>query len=835
MISSTFSSAVLTFCLLFLLCTGTASAQEGGQRLSLDLDWKFMRGDNAEAKEPDFDDQSWRNLDVPHDWSIEGPYKEDHPTMGSGGFLPAGIGWYRKHFNVSRDDLDRHIWVEFDGVYMNSEVWINGHHLGKRPFGYIGFHYVLSPHLVEGNNVIAVRVDNAKQPGSRWYSGSGIYRHVWLVKKQDLHVGHWGVYVTTPEVSATSATVKVRTQVENRDTSAREGVLRSTLLDADGAEVAGMDISFNCAPTAGTNLEQGFTIPLPDLWSVDTPTLYSLRSQVLVDGAVVDDVTTPVGIRSIAYDKDRGFLLNGKRIKMKGVNLHHDGGAVGAAVPEAVWERRLLLLKDMGCNAIRTAHNPPAPEFLDLCDQMGFLVMDEAFDEWRHAKGQAPYMYHLYFDEWAERDLTAMLHRDRNHPSIVLWSVGNEVPDQKAEDGAETLRMLSDICHREDPTRPVTQGCDNIAADGGSTTPEFLEGMDVVGYNYVDRWRERTETYASQDRHDHPDWVMIGTESSSYNGTRANYSLGEDPAVVRPNYNTRMIRAEALWKYVSMHDYFVGDFMWTGIDYLGESWWPGKHAQSGPIDLAGFPKDGFYFYQSQWTETPMLHLLPHWNWAGREGQTIPVICFSNCDAVELFLNGRSLGEKRMEFPRQGMTERWAHYDNPRIQPTTSDLHLTWDVPYEPGVLRAVGKRLVHAPEGEQTGRWGRRGVVRETVFTRELQTTGVPAAIGLSSDRDTLTAGVRDIAHIRVEIVDAEGRLVPTADNQVKFEISGPAEIIAVDNSNPRDHDSYQAQQRNAYGGLCLVIVQSTSEDGVFSITATAEGLTGTSHEIPVK
>src|SRR5438876_3251484 len=417
-----------------------------------------------------------------------------------------------------------------------------------------------------------------------------------------------------------------------------QGIIRSVVRDGAGRDVARAETSFSLPPGQRAALEQHLPALSPRLWSVATPNLYVLRSEVLVGGRTTDATTTPFGIRTIAYDKDRGFLLNGRRLKMKGVNLHHDGGAVGAAVPERIWERRLALLKAMGANAIRTSHNPPAPEFLDLCDRLGFLVVAEAFDEW--TIGKVPEGYHRYFSEWGERDLTDFVHRDRNHPSIVLWSAGNEIGEQSTPEGPQVLSRLVGIFHREDPTRPVTTGNDNIAADGHPATLAFLGAEDVVGYNYVDRWHERREIFAEPDRHDHPDWKMIGTESGSVFPTfDERYSLGSDSEVVRPNYTTGMLQAERRWKWVAMRDYFAGDFLWTGIDYLGESIWPFKGFASGALDITGHPKDAYYLYQSLWTDQPVLHLFPHWNWTGRAGQVIPVVAYTNCNRVELFLNG----------------------------------------------------------------------------------------------------------------------------------------------------------------------------------------------------
>jgi len=802
--------------LIFLFASNIfAGLPESRQRYLMDFNWKFNLGDINSAESMSFDDSAWRTLNLPHDWSIEGQFSKDAPAGGNGGYLPTGIGWYRKHLEISKDDLSKIIWIEFDGVYMNSDVWINGHHLGLHPYGYTSFYYKLTPYLKEGENIIAVRVDNSLQPNSRWYTGSGIYRNVWLVKLTPLHIAHWGTYITTPKVSKESAVLNIKTEIDNNYKSSKQGILRSVLINDMGEKVAENEIHFSLKAEKSIKLNQELKVRSPSLWSVNSPSLYKLRQTILEGKNISDELATIVGIRKIKFDVNKGFLLNGEHIKLNGVCLHHDGGCVGAAVPIGIWKYRLKKLKDMGCNAIRTSHNPPDPEFLDLCDEMGFLVMDESFDEWEIGKRE--YGYHIYFDKWGKSDLISMLHRDRNHPSIVIWSVGNEVPDQKTEKGAKTLKMLSDICHKEDPTRPVTMGCDNIAADGGATTLAFLNGLDIVGYNYVDRWHERRELYYSIDRHDHPNWKMIGTESESYNGgIRGYYSLGKDSSSIDPDYNFRMIDAEQLWKFVRLHDYVIGDFMWTGVDYLGESFWPLKNWSFGVLDLCGFRKDGYYFYQSQWTGKPMLHLLPHWNWSGREGQIIPVLCNTNCNEVELFLNGKSYGTKRIEFPRQGHSGAWNKYAKPEVHPTTADLHLEWDVPYEPGTLKAVGK------------------IDGKVVCTEEVHTAGEPEKIILSADRDTINSN-RDVSIVKVEIVDTNGNVVPTANNLVHFAIEGEGKIIGVDNGNPLDHNSFKILEREAFNGLCMAIVQASGEAGKIKLIANSEGLGKTTIEINVK
>jgi len=824
-----------------------AQTPEAAARIrdSFDFGWKFYKGDAPGAQQPGFADTNWRSLDLPHDWSVEGPFATTEPSGGSGGFAPTGIGWYRKHFRLPASSKDRKVSVEFDGVYQNSEVWINGQYLGKRPFGYISFAYDLTPHLnAGGENVVAVKVDNSLQPASRWYSGSGIYRHTWLVAVNPVHVAHWGTFVTTPRVSKEAATVHVRTQVRNERSAAATCTLTSAIVDRDGKVVQTAEISQEIGPNAEYEFSQQMAMDKPNLWSVAAPYLYKLRSTVRVGQQTVDEYETPLGVREALFDADRGFLLNGEHVKLNGVCLHHDAGSVGSAVPERVWERRFEILRDMGCNAIRTSHNPPAPEFLDLCDRMGFLVMNEAFDEWKAGKGQVRGNgYSRNYDEWHERDVTDFVRRDRNHPSVALWSCGNEIGDQLSEHGVEILRELIGIFHREDPTRPVTAGCDQIAAEPRAASPEFLGLLDIVGYNYADRWRERRELYYSVDKAAHPNWRMIGTESSGMGGPRGEYrgmlpaapgqaqapppppppppgaapaaGAGRGGAPGRGGFGggrggTRGLDTEELWRFVRTHDYVAGDFMWTGIDYLGEAGGTSRGATSGVIDSCGFPKDGYYFYQSEWTDKPVLHVSPHWNWKGREGQFLPVTCYTNCDSVELFVNGKSVGVKGYAFPRYGMQGRYgqsAPVPQGAVR-TTNDLHLSWDVPYEPGALKAVGMK---------------GGKVAAEV---EVSTTGDPASIDLSVDRAAIRADRRDVSHITVKVFDAQGRLHPDADNEVTFEVQGEGKLIGVDNGNMADMTAdFKGKIRKASHGMCLAIVQSTANGGQIRVTATSPGL----------
>jgi len=784
-------------------------------RESFDFGWKFCKGDIPEAQHSEFSDANWKNVALPHDWSIEGPFGEKEPAGASGGYLPTGIGWYRKHFHLPDLHKAKQITIEFDGVYQNSEVWINGHYLGKRPYGYIPFFYDLTPHITfEAENIMAVKVDNSRQTNCRWYSGSGIYRHTWLLSTNRVHVAHWGTFVTSPFVSRDAATLQIKTTIKNEGNNSASCTLTTNILDAEEEAIQSAESSQEVAANGEYEFVQQVRVMNPHLWSVGDSYLYKVRSTVHEQNQAIDEYDTPIGIREAIFDADKGFLLNGERVKLNGACLHVEAGCVGAAVPERVWQRRLEILQEMGCNAIRTSHNPYAAEFLDLCDRMGFLVMNEAFDEWKVPKGQiGPNGYSNYFDEWFESDVRNFVRRDRNHPSVVLWSAGNEVGDQGAAQGSETLGKLLKVFHAEDPTRPVTVGCDHIASEpiSDAARPEFLALLDVVGYNYVDRWRDRKEKYYSVDRHAFPQRRFIGTESESMGGIRGDYRglfPSEAPGEFLRLLVGRNIDVEQLWKFVRVHDYVAGDFMWTGIDYLGEARWPMKGSSSGVIDTCGFKKDGFYFYQSQWIGKPVLHIFPHWNWKGKEGSIMPVTCFTNCDTVELFVNGRSYGVKGYAFPRLGMEGGYGNYpDRVKATRTTADLHLAWDVPYEPGILKAVGIKD------------------RKIVATTEVSTTGEPAAIGLSADREFISADRRDVAHLTVQILDDKGRVVPNADDAITFGLEGEGSLLGVDNGNPGSHEDYKSNTRRAFNGLCLAIVQSTGRPGRIRVTAASPAL----------
>ena len=798
----------------------SVTAAPAERKTNFDRQWRFFKGDTEGAQSAAFKDDNWRMLDLPHDWSIEGPFSEDAAAGGNGAYLPTGIGWYRKQFTLPATARGKRVALQFDGVYQRSEVWINGTSLGMRPYGFTTFVCDLTPHLSPHGrpNLVAVRVDNSLQPNCRWYSGSGIYRHVWLITTNPIHIAQWGTFVATPTVAPKSAGIEIKTRVVNESDGDAACDLTTEIIDANGTVVQQGSSTLPVQHGGEATFAQSLSVTSPALWSVSSPNLYRVRCTLRSGGVQLDQETTSFGIRDVKFDVDKGLLLNGEHVKMNGVCIHGDCGCAGTAVPERMWERRIQLLKGMGCNAIRLSHNPPAPELLDLLDRMGILVMAEAFDEWKQPKLQTPlYGYHKYFDEWATRDMAAMVERDRNHPSIVLWSAGNEVPDQSDPQGPQTLQGMLDVIRSKDPTRLVTVACDQIAAEPKAALPGFLAKLDVVGYNYVDRWRDRREKFYSIDRHAYPDRRFVGTETSAIFGARGTYAVEEPEEFFFGRAANNLIEVEQLQKFIQTYDYVSGDFIWTGIDYLGESRWPSKLGSSGFLDTCGFPKDAYYFYQSRWSSETVLHLFPHWNWAGREGKNITVSCFTNCDTVELFLNGKSLGVKGYAFPRPGMVGTYGNYP-PRAKAlqTTADLHLSWDVPYAAGTLTANGTK-----DGK---------VVR----TIEIQTTDSPAKLALIADRMRIANHPSDVAHVTVQVLDAKGRIVPTANNGITFTVQGAGRILGVDNGRPDSHESYQQHSREAFHGLALVVLQSTGVPGRATLSASSPALAPAQIEVEV-
>ncbi len=786
---------ILPVILSLLLLLGCSSEKRPSREVKLWTEnWKFLGSDAPEAFGPEFDDSGWRVLNLPHDWSIEGRFSPDHPAGTQGGALPTGTGWYRKSFRLPGADSGRCHYVDFDGVYRNSEVWINGHYLGKRPSGYSSFRYDLTPWLYFGerDNLIAVRVDNSLQPNSRWYTGSVIYRNVWLVSTGKIHVDHWGSIARTPEISADSARVELDLHIRNRSGQEAGIEIRTDVYGPQGKRLNSASSFLQLQDSAAT-LTQVLGIREPQLWSPDTPHLYRAVTHIYQNKKETDRCETTFGLRYYEFDPVKGFFLNGRHLKIKGVNLHHDLGALGAAVNIRAVERRLEILKEMGCNAIRTAHNLPAPELLDLADRMGFLVMDECFDVWARRKVRMD--AHLDWAEWHTRDLQDMVLRDRNHPCVILWSIGNEIPEQFDSSGTRIARELVQTVKSLDNTRPVT--CALTEQDPALNYIYRSGALDVIGFNYKHR-----EYLDFPDRY--PGEKLLATENVSAFATRGHYDMPSDSVRIWPAaYDQPLVGAnpdltassydnvhaywgathEETWNVVKRNDFISGMFIWSGFDYLGEPEpypWPARSSYFGVIDLAGFPKDVYYLYQSEWTGQDMLHLFPHWNW--EPGKTVDVWAYyNNADEAELFLNGRSMGVRRKADDKY---------------------HAMWRLAFEPGTIRAVTRK---------------DGI---TVMEKEIRTAGAPAQIELVPDRTLLHADGRDLCFVTVRILDENGSLCPRAGTPLRFEIEGDARIAGVDNGYQASLEPFKSDHRMAYNGMCLLIVQSGKEAGFITVAA---------------
>ena len=782
-----------------VLITGYVSginAQVNIQRKQLfDNDWKFFLGDAPSASAKDFIDNNWRCLDLPHDWSIEGKLDPENPTGGGGGYFPAGIGWYRKKFDVPPAWKGKCISIYFEGVYMNSEVFINGKSLGVHPYGYTTFSYDLTPYLDFGReNVLSVKVDNSKQMNSRWYSGSGIYRHVWMIVTNPVHVATWGVNITTPQVSAEKATVQIKTLVKNQTNLSQSIIIKTSLLNINADNTGHNQTEVELPANSEKEIEQHITILKPLLWTPETPHLYQAEVKVLIDNKVIDDTKTTFGIRSIKFTTENGFQLNGKTIKINGGCVHHDNGCLGAASFDRAEERRVELLKSAGFNAIRTSHNPPSEAFLDACDRLGMMVMDEAFDGWIESK--TPFDYSVYFNEWWQRDIEAMVLRDRNHPSIIIWSTGNEIIERKKPEAVKTAKMLADCIRKNDPTRPVTSAMTTWDTDWDIFDPLFAV-HDIGGYNYQ---LNRAQT----DHERVPSRIIVQTESYPRD-------------------------AFTNWKIVKNHNYILGDFVWTAIDYLGESgigrWYysgekPGEHWESdlfpwhaaycGDIDLTGWRKPISHYRNMLYNNTEHIYMAVRepesdtlkiketlwsvwptwesWTWPGFEGKNIQVEVYSKYPKVRLYLNKKLIGE-------QATTEE-------------QQFKAVFDVAYVPGILSAVG-----VSENREI----------ETII---LKTSGKSAKIRLIPDRIKISADGQDLSFITVEVTDEDGILQPNAQNQLHFSVSGPGVIAGVDNADIKDPDPYSGTTRKAWHGRALVVVRSTRDTGNIKLTVSSEGIT---------
>jgi beta-galactosidase len=751
---------------------------------SFDNGWRFHLGEVANAQGTSFDDSAWTELNVPHDFSIALPFSQSSASGAGGGYLDGGVGWYRKSFSIPSASSGSRVFVQFDGVYMDSTVWMNGTQVCARPYGFISFECdVTAAAKFDATNVLAVRVNN-QLPSSRWYSGSGIYRHVWLKTVNPVRVAYTGTRVATPQISASSASVSVTVTLQNDTASSQSATVASSIRDASGAEVT-QNTAAAVAVAAGktADVTQMLTVADPALWSIASPTLYTVVTTVTVGDTVVDTYTTPFGIRSFAFDPNKGFTLNGESVKLNGTCNHHDLGSLGAAVNFRAMQKRMELLKEMGVNALRTSHNPPAPELLYLADSMGFLVMDEAFDCWDQAK--VKYDYARFFKQWGTIDMADMVSRDRNHPSVIIWSIGNEIPNPNPT----TARALIDAVKTKDTTRVIAQAFNPY--DSATAAVE-----DLVGINY------NTNLYDSVHS-GNASWKLFASETSSAVRSRGIYKLPVTSNVLTSSdtqcssYDNSIVgwgaSAEQSWVNVNTRGFVAGEFIWTGFDYIGEPTpyaWPAKSSYFGALDTANFPKDIFYFYKSRWAHAgpPMVHVTPmDWtSWTA--GQAVPVFVYSNADSVELFLNGTSLGSKNVVATAG--------------QPNAG--HLSWTVNFAAGNLEA---------KATQNG---------AIVATDTVQTAGSPAAIVLKADRSVIAADGQDLAFVEADIVDDKGVLVPQASNELTFSVVGPGSLVGVDNGNPIDHESYKGNKMAAFSGKALAIIESTSTAGSVTLTATS-------------
>lgn len=819
-----------TLLVLFATFLSTSACKEEKELVIADETfnngWLFKKENISNGETNTLDDTSWRQLNLPHDWAIEGPF--DAKNNARNGGLPIdGIAWYRKHFTVEKSNANKQISIEFDGVMDNSKVYINGNFVGERHYGYSGFECDLTPFIkFNEDNVIAVQL-SPEILSERWYPGAGIYRSVRLKINNKVHIPQWGTFITTPKITTEQATVNVETKVKNASNSKKEGVLETVILDNNGNQVASNTLPFSLNKTSEEKQNQSITVPNPNLWDIGRPILYTAISRVKIDNQLVDEYSTEFGIRTIAFKKE-GFYLNGKAVELNGVCMHHDLGPLGAAVNYRATERQMQIMMDMGANALRTSHNPPSTEMLQVCDRLGIVVIDEAFDEWKEAK--VPNGYHKYFDQWAETDLRDMIKRDRNHPSVIMWSIGNEILEQGKKDGWKIAKMLNDIAHDEDDSRPTTAGFNYYPA---AFKNKLAYQIDVVGVNYK-------PAYYSEIREQNPDMIFYGSETSSQTSTRGYYDLPQDYDVKR---DTRQVSSYDVtvgppWAYSpdvefdlqEQNPHSLGEFIWTGFDYLGEPtpyggrdnstngyWnddWPSHASYFAPVDLCGFPKDRFYLYQSQWTTEPMVHVLPHWNWEGKEGQTIPVYSYTNCDEVELFVNGKSYGKK---VKGEDLTDVFTEYSGFKKGVYKSKYRLSWHVPYQAGSLKVVGYKNGKA------------------VTTKEIKTAGKPAKIKLTADRTTIDADSKDLSFITVEVVDKDGNLCPNAENLVTFKVEGNGNLEAVGNGNSASLESFQKDHIKAFYGKCLAILKSNQTAGSLSITASAEGINTTTITIETK
>ncbi len=819
------------FLIISLALFQSCSQQLTTEPVSFNEGWRFAKGAVVGASEMDFDDTMWRNITLPHDWAIEGPFDSSYNAR-SGGLPFHGIGWYRKQFDMPEAAKGKHVTLHFDGAMNNAKVWLNGTLVGDRPYGYIGFSVDLSQHLnYGGSNVIAVQLA-PEDFSSRWYPGAGIYRNTWLELNNEIHVPKWGTFITTPSITQDEASVRVLTEIKSIADADEEVGLQTVIYDPNNREVANTNSIVQTKGNTTVEAIQTARIESPLLWDVDTPNLYTAMTTIVQGDKVLDTYKTTFGIRTIKYGADFGFKLNEKKTRFKGVCLHHDLGPLGTAVNKRASERQLEIMQEMGVNAIRTSHNPPSPEQVQLCDQMGLMIQVEAFDVWQMAKVKNDYSKH--FDKWHERDLRDMIRTFRNSPSVVMWSIGNEILEQAHKTkGREIAHKLADICRDEDSTRPVTAGFNYYPAPINNG---LAEALDVVGWNYKPRKYEEVVEK-------HPDWIVYGSETASTVSSRGTYHL---PIEKYEKHESLQITSYDFigppWAYPPDIEFEalektpnnLGEFIWTGFDYLGEPtpyggkdnstngyWngdWPARSSYFGAVDLCGLPKDRFYLYQSQWTTAPMVHVLPHWNWKGKENQIIPVVSYTNAEEVELFVNGKSFGKKRKGMDKAPIPINFIDWEGGRYTGTfMSPYRLMWEVPYQPGSIEVIAYT-----NGER-------------VATKRIHTATKPAKIELVPDRTVLNADGQDISFITVRITDKDGNLCPNADNLVKFSVSDLGTIAAVGNGDPATTAAFQSNKRKAFNGQCMVMVKTTKTSGSITVQATSDTLQTASVSLTVE
>lgn len=782
-----------------MLLIQTASAQSTRNIQLLDKGWRFINTEVEGAQDTKYDDSQWQQVIVPHDWAISGNFdmnidrqyvqvKADGETSaqlrtGRTGALPTfGVGWYRKVLPLNQDDKNKSISIEFDGAMSLAKVYLNGVYIGEQPYGYSSFAFDLTKYIQFGkDNVLAVRLEN-KPESSRWYSGAGIYRNVRLVKTAQTHVAHWGTFITTPIVNAQNADVNIKTEVVG-STDITTVKLVTEVYAKNGEKVSTVTTTQKMSEKMIFN--QQLKIKKPQLWSIETPSLYNAISKVFVNNVFTDEYKTTFGCRTIRFDKDKGFFLNEKPVKIQGVCLHHDLGPLGVAVNYRATLRQLEMMKEMGANAIRTSHNPPSPELLQICDSIGLLVDVEAFDEWKHGKNKNG--YGLYFDEWSQHDIRAMVRRDRNHPSVIMWSIGNEINEQSMSEGKEIARKLADACREEDPTRPTTAGFNGhtVAIKNG-----LADVVNIVGFNY------KPNDYKKKHA-EFPNFVILGSETASTVSSRGEYKfpVKENRGAWYDDYQVSSYDMEypgwattpdTEFEAQDDNEFVLGEFVWTGFDYLGEptpynEGTPARSSYFGIVDLAGLKKDRFYLYQSNWSATPMLHVLPHWNWPDRLGQNVPVYCYTNYPKAELFVNGKSMGVKQKD-----KANKYTRY------------RLMWkDVVYQPGEIKVVAYDANNKAVAEQV-----------------IKTAGSTYSVRLTADRTTIKSGGKDLSFVTVEVVDKEGNLCPRASNLLFFEVSGNGKLKAVCNGNAIDQTSFGSNYMNTFNGKIVAIIESGEAAG---------------------